>query len=96
MNGTPAADTAPTEVKLSDVPKKLTAEERLMIENLFLKVENMRLQTERLQADAIQAVTMRQQYQNEMAALQRALAEKYGVDMTKVKILPDGTILPQG
>lgn len=76
--------------------KKLTTEERLQIENIYLKVENMRLQTERLQADVVQAVQLRQQYQGEMSALQTRLAEKYGVDMTKVKILPDGTILPQG
>jgi ABC-type phosphate transport system auxiliary subunit len=96
MNGTAAVGVDAPEVKLSDVPKKLTAEERLQIENIYLKVENMRLQTERLQSDVVQAVQLRQQYQGEMAALQTRLAEKYGVDMTKVKILPDGTILPQG
>ena len=74
-------------------PKKLTVEERLEIENIYLKVENLVLQSERLRADIQKSVEMRTEQQNKMRELQARLSTKYGCDMTKVKILPDGTIL---
>ena len=72
--------------------KKLTTEERFHIENLFLKVQNLMLQQQQMQSDLQKSVQMRQGYQDEMSALKKQLSEKYGVDMTKVKIHPDGTI----
>lgn len=74
------------------LPKKLTLEERLEIENCFLKVQNIAMQTEKMYADIQRAVTMRQEEQNRMLALQARLGEKYQVDMSKAKIAPDGTI----
>lgn len=75
-------------------PKKLEDNDRLKIENLFLKVENYRLQGERLQQDIVTCVQMRQKAQAEMHALQQELSAKYGCDFMKAKILPDGTIVP--
>jgi hypothetical protein len=75
-------------------PKKLTNEERLEIENVYLQVENLRLQGERMQADLVRSVQMRQALQARMLELQTMLGVKYKVDMTKVQINPDGTILP--
>ena len=75
-------------------PKKLTNEERLEIENIYLQVENLRMQGERMQADLVRSVQMRQALQARMLEMQTALGVKYQVDMTKVQINPDGTILP--
>ncbi len=75
---------------------RLSAEERLKIENLHLKVQNLLLQQQQMQADIQKSVEMRLGFQQEMADLQKELGDRYGVDMTKVRILPDGTILTQG
>lgn len=74
-------------------PSKLTREEYLEIESLSLKVQNVALQHEKLQADVIKAVQMRQDLQKELATMLKRFSEKYGVDLTKVQILPDGTIV---
>lgn len=75
-------------------PKKLSRQDKLEIENLYLKVENLKLQQERMTQELLQANVMRQGIQQEMATLQAELSAKYGVDMSQVKILPDGTVLP--
>lgn len=90
-----AAEAKPVEVT-PKAPKKLEDIDRLRIENLYLQVQNLGLQTERMQADLIKATQMRQEAQSKMAHLQKELSEKYDIDLSKVKILPDGTILPSG
>lgn len=80
------------EMPQSTGPKKLTEEERLKIENCYLQIENLRLQSERMQADLIKAVQMRQELQKNMLQMQTDLGAKYQVDMTRVQISPDGTI----
>lgn len=84
-------DTALPAVKDEPV-KKLTTEERLEISNVYLQIQNLHLQAERMQADLIRAVQLRQELQAKMALMQDALGAKYSVDMTKVQIAPDGTI----
>ncbi len=73
--------------------KKLTPEERLQIENCYLKVQNLHLQTEKLREDVIKAASMRMEEQRRMEALKSMLGAKYQVDMDKVQIHPDGTII---
>lgn len=86
QNPTIVEETAPKK-------KKLTNEERLEIENIFLKVQNLVLQTKQLQQDVQTSVQMRLTEQQKMKELQERLGKKYGIaDMTKVKIHPDGTI----
>ena len=83
-----------TPVPAVEAPKRLEDVDRLKIENLYLKVENYRLQGERLQQDIVTCVQMRQKAQQEMQALQQELSKKYDCDFMKAKILPDGTIVP--
>lgn len=73
-------------------PKKISREDFLEIESLSLKVQNMALQHKQLQDDVIKAVQMRKDMQQELSDMVTRLSAKYGVDLTKVQILPDGTI----
>jgi hypothetical protein len=99
-NSIAATDDVAVETKAVDVaskgPKKLEDIDRLRIENLYLQVQNLGLQAQQMQADLLKATQMRQEAQGKMALLQRELSEKYDIDLSKVKILPDGTILPSG
>lgn len=72
--------------------KKLTEDERLRIENYYLKVENIRLQQARMQDDLVKSVDLMKRLQHEVRALEQSLNDKYGVDLSKCKIAPDGTI----
>lgn len=93
MNGNAVPQLVTEAPAPEDIPKKLTPEERLQVENLYLKVENLVLQQQRMQEDVQRSVKMRLEFQQQMTDLQNQLAEKYGCDMSKVKILPDGTIV---
>jgi len=77
------------------LPTKLSKEDRLEIENLFLKVENLKLQQLQLQRDITTSVEMRQKLQGEMSLLQLALSKKYGVDLQYCDIGLDGSIVPK-
>ena len=81
---------------VKDETKKLTVEERLEIENVYLQIQNLHLQGQQMQADLIRSVQMRQELQKKMTDMQAKLGAKYDVDMTKVQIAADGTILPPG
>jgi hypothetical protein len=73
--------------------KKLSREDRLEIEVLAVKIQNMALQQQQMQRDIVESVRQRQAFQTELVAMQAKLGEKYGVDMTTVKIEPDGTLI---
>lgn len=95
MSDTVTNGVVASEAHAPDAPtvKKLTAEERYEIENCFLKVQNLALQTQKLHDDVQKAVQMRMEEQNRMVGIQARLGAKYNVDMTTVKIAPDGTII---
>jgi hypothetical protein len=73
----------------------LTKEEYLGIENLSLKVQNLGLQQQRMQAELIKANEVRQKMQSDLEAQQKALSAKYGVDLLArtTQITPDGVII---
>lgn len=77
------------------VPPRLSREERLELENITLKVENTRLQQERLKLDFERATTMLLGLQKESFELLDRLNKKYGVDLTKSNIQSDGSIVPK-
>ena len=76
-------------------PKKLTREERLEVENLYLRVTNLALQEKQLQADLIKCNQMKIEYQKKLEELQNTLGQKYNVDMKSrsVNIDADGNII---
>lgn len=74
---------------------KLSKEDRLEIENLYLKVENLKLQQLQLQRDITTSVEMRLKLQGEMSLLQLALSKKYGVDLQHCDVGADGSITPK-
>lgn len=59
-------------------PAKITREEQLTLENMGLKVENLRLQQERLKQDFAAAQRMLLDLQKEATAYAAMLREKYG------------------
>lgn len=85
-----AVDSPPPPV----VPPRLTREERLELENLALKVENIRLQQERLRQDFVTSTRMLRELQKEAQDYQFGLGKKYGVDLAHSTIQSDGSIIP--
>jgi hypothetical protein len=73
---------------------RLTREEQLTLENLYLKVENLKLQRERIIADYAKSGQMLQQLQREAEAYAVELKKKYGDDLPGAVIRPDGTVGP--
>jgi len=74
---------------------KLSRDDRLEIENLYLKVENLKLQQLQLQRDIVTSVELRQKLQGEMSSLQISLSKKYSVDLQNCDISHDGSITPK-
>lgn len=83
---------------------KLTPEEYLKIENLSLKVQNIGLQQQRMQAELIKANELRQALQKELEEMHRQLSAKYNVNILNSKttqiteegVIIDLTRLPTG
>jgi hypothetical protein len=73
---------------------RLTMEEKLTLENLALKAENLRLQQERIKQDFVSATRMLLELRKEAEDYQSSLNRKYGVTLAKCKIQPDGSIVP--
>lgn len=84
MNG--AAPTA------EEPPKKLTDAERLDIENTYLKMQNLQLQVQNLDIMKGGLVDQMRELQKEMETKRAALSTKYGVDISRTTVGPDGTI----
>lgn len=80
---------------LPPVPPRLTVEERLSLENLALKAENLRLQQERLKQDFLTATKMLGALQKEVHEYQMGLDSKYGVKLAECTIQSDGSIVPK-
>lgn len=73
-------------------PKKLSREELLGIENIYLKMQNMQLQVQNLDAAKANIVEQMRELQKEMEAEKQKLSVKYGVDIGRHTVAPDGTI----
>ena len=74
---------------------KLTEVEMLQIENLTVKVQNMALQEQRLQADLMKANELRRDLQTKLLGFTTALGSKYGVNISAptTEITADGTVI---
>jgi hypothetical protein len=71
----------------------LTEDEKLRAENLALKFENISFRKSSLQQAVIELNAIEQQAKIDLKAFKEVLAQKYGMDPTKLRIQPDGTLL---
>lgn len=84
----------PPTAKADKEPLRLSPEERLTLENYYLKAENLRLQQERLRQDFLTSSKMLQDLQRESTEFQTRLNKTYGVDVASFTVQPDGTLVP--
>ena len=75
-------------------PKKLEKQDILELKNFFLKIQNLKLQGDRLQEDTKKCHQMIGELQENLRKKRDELSEKYGVDLTKCQVAADGTIIP--
>lgn len=73
--------------------KKLTEEERLSIENIYLKLQNCQLQVQNLDAMKNEIVGQMRQLKDEMEKKRAELTAKYGVPIERTSVKADGTIV---
>lgn len=75
----------------------LSKEDKLMIENLQLKVMNISLQEQSLIQHLGQLRSERDSVQQQLLAHRDEMSKKYGIDFTKFDVHPcDGRIVPKG
>jgi hypothetical protein len=72
--------------------KKLLEEERLAIENCYLKIQNAVLQMQGLDHQKAQLVETVRALQKEMEELKAKLSAKYGTPIERTTVQADGTI----
>lgn len=75
---TPEAPTAPAKIPEADMYK---------VSNVALRLQNILLQKELLRRDE-------ETFKGQLAAAFDEINKKYGLDPTKHRVLPDGTIVP--
>ncbi len=80
-------------------PDKITEEDRLAVENLYLRLTNLKLQCDMcdaqkldLERKKIEAVGQMRDLQAQLKKKQAELSVKYGVPMGPEAIGPDGSI----
>ena len=90
----PAATTKTVEVAppVTQPDQKLLAEERLQIELLFTQLQNSQLQLQLLDAQKNQIIGSMREQQQAMEAYRAMLSAKYGVDIGRTTVAPNGTI----
>ena len=89
---------AATEVVIKEAPPppKLTLEEMQSIEILGLKVNHMQTMVQNLDLQKQQLINQMREGQKEMEVTVSRLSAKYGVDIRRSQVLPDGTIVRKG
>lgn len=75
-------------------PKKVSKEDMLKVEVLYLKITNCKMQEEVMKRDALKLQEDKAKYQQELVALSVEYGVKYGIELGKAQIMPDGTIIP--
>jgi hypothetical protein len=75
---------------------KLEVEDKLRIENRYLRMQNLKLQVDLLDAQKKEAGLLLLKLQEEMKQDATDLQKKYGVPMLEgTQLRPDGTIVPK-
>lgn len=75
-------------------PSKISKEDRLELEVFQVKLQNVQLQLQIMQADLAKALAERNNLVEGMKKKREEIQAKYGVDIAQVKIADDGTITP--
>jgi hypothetical protein len=86
----PVPPPAPVPVKL----RKLEEMEIVKLENAFLKIDSIKKNKTILERDMQLADAHLLVQQQQLSAFRDQLSQKYGVDLVKARIAPDGTIIP--
>lgn len=86
-----AADPAPPPP--APKPTKMDKEDQLELENLQLKLTNVQLQLQIMQSDLQKALQERNNLVEKMKSARTKHMEKYGVDISQIKLGEDGTII---
>ena len=80
------------EAKVAE-PRRISAEDRLSVENIYLRLENLALQHKMLQKDLQKCEELIKEAQTKMLDKSKEFQEKYGIVLGRDQIGPDGTIL---
>ena len=72
--------------------KRLTEEERLTIENIYLKIQNAQMQITHYDTAKGQLIVEMRELQQKMENHRAALSAKYGVDIGRTTVTPSGEI----
>lgn len=75
-------------------PVVIAKEDRVELENFQLKLHNVQLQMQIMQADLAKALGTRDQLVAGMKKKRDELMQKYGIDIATVQINDDGTVVP--
>lgn len=70
----------------------VATEDRLRAENLTLKLENVQARMQSIQSEIQRLLESRNTIVGDMNKLKDEFIQKYGIDLTKVAIMPDGTV----
>jgi hypothetical protein len=76
-----------------DEPRKISEEDRLTVENLYLRIENLALQKKAMQHDLARADEMIRDAQQKLLSKSKEVQDKYGFVLGRDQVAPDGTIL---
>lgn len=72
---------------------QLSEVDRLRLENLSVKIQNLDLQIKQLKDDVIKATQMRIDFVKQHEAIRTEFQKTYGIDINTVSFLPDGTVI---
>ncbi len=85
---------------MADNERKMSREDMLRVENIYLKIENGKVQEELLRrsfAESMQKLMGdRKRLQEEMTTLKEEFTVKYEINLGVDQIRADGTIVPAG
>jgi hypothetical protein len=76
-------------------PTKLAEEDRLAVENIYLKLQNLKLNIDMLDMQKKDAGMQMLQLQDAMRKKQAELSVKYGMPIESTTVMPDGTLKPR-
>lgn len=77
---------------MSETAPVISTEDRLQAELLQAKMQNIQFQLQLLQSDVQKAIESRNNLVGEMKKLRELFQERYGLDLAKIQINPDGTV----
>lgn len=76
-------------------PSKLDEADRLAVENIYLKLQNLKLQIDLLDSQKKDAGMQMLKLQDDMRKKQAELSVKYGMSIEQTTVMPDGTLKPR-